>query len=417
MKKRILLVFLAMVLAVSLVAFAACTEEEEAPPVVEEAPPVVKEEAPPVVEVWQWPERLAIISSTGVGLAATTGYMSEMAKGTGMAMRVIPEGNTMLRFKWLQTGRFFACSEASSTIRDVLEAVGGYAVRDGGPYQLRIIWAYSKSDAGYVVRGDSEIKTIYDIKPGHKLANLTFVPGYWKWMQGLLSWAGVDDDDVIEVPVSSSGAGGRAISGGQADVMFFFPAHPASMEAAAAPNGIRWLDLPAKEDPEGATRFLEFQPTAEFGVMSQSPEAIDVLGIVANVPILTRAEEDTELVYNYAKWLDENYDLYKDNHVWNQYMTIDTLMEILASWFVPAHDGLIKYLKEKELWTAAHDARQAQNIELITRYAEAYQEAINLADDQGIAVTPENEEWIELWENYKKQLGLPKIKMYVGLEE
>ena len=48
MKKRILYVFLALVLVVSLAAFAACKAEEE-PPVVEEPPPVV-EEPPPVVE-------------------------------------------------------------------------------------------------------------------------------------------------------------------------------------------------------------------------------------------------------------------------------------------------------------------------------------------------------------------------------
>ena len=48
MKKRILSVFLALVLVVSLAAFAACAAEEE-PPVVEEEPPVVEEE-PPVVE-------------------------------------------------------------------------------------------------------------------------------------------------------------------------------------------------------------------------------------------------------------------------------------------------------------------------------------------------------------------------------
>jgi len=142
-----------------------------------------------------------------------------------------------------------------------------------------------------------------------------------------------------------------------------------------------------------------------------------VRGIVGINPLMTREDADTELVYHVAKWLDENYDLYKDNHAWNQYMTIDNLMNILETWFVPAHDGLIKYLKEKGLWTAAHDARQAQNVELITRYCDAFQEAIDLADDQGIDVNPENEEWIELWENYKKQLGLPKCKTFLGLEE
>jgi TRAP transporter TAXI family solute receptor len=370
----------------------------------------------PAPPPWEWPDKLAIMTSGGVGLAAVTGYSSEMAKDTGMTIRAVPEDNTMLRFKWVKEGRFFCVPEASSTVRDVLEALRGYAVRDGGPYQLRIIWAYAQSDAGFFVRGDSEIKTIYDIKPGHKVVDLSFVPGYMTWVEGLLAWVGVDIEDVIPVPGSSIGAGTRSISGGTADLMFLFPATPQVMEAAAAPHGIRWLELPTKEDPEGGKKFLEFQPTATFGKMTQSPEAMGVWSIVGKNPIMSRADADPELVYHWAKWLDENYDLYKDNHVWNQYMTIDILMDIVESWFVPVHDGLIKYLKEKGLWTAAHDARQAQNIELITRYVDAYQETIDLADEQGMTVNPENEEWLELWANHKKQLGLPKIQTFLGLE-
>lgn len=402
MKKHLikLVTVITLVAIVGALVFTGCAKEEEV-----------------VTGEWQWPEKIALISSVGVGQAAVTGYTSEMRKDTGMTIRIVPETNTQLRFKWLQEGRFFSVGEGASTVRDVLEARGGYAIRDGGPYQLRIIWAYTLADAGFFVRGDSDIKTIYDIKPGHRFIDLVPVPGYWLWVEAIAAWLGINPDDIIRVPASSSQVANRAISGGQADVIFYFPATPYAMEAAAAPHGIRWLDLPANDDPEGVKRFLEFQPTATFSVMSQSPEATGVWGINNLAPMMTRAETDPELVYHWAKWLDENYDLYKDNHIWNQYITIDNTMATLETWYLPVHDGLITYLKEKGRWTAAHDARQAQNIELVTRYVEAYQEAINLADDQEILVNPENEEWIELWENYKKQLGLPKIKMHIGLEE
>ena len=36
-----------------------------------------------------------------------------------------------------------------------------------------------------------------------------------------------------------------------------------------------------------------------------------------------------------------------------------------------------------------------------------------LADEKGIAVDPANEEWDELWENYKKELELPEYMMFV----
>jgi len=47
MKNRVLLIFLAVVLVVSTVAFAACKAEEE-PPVVE--------------EVWEWPDKLSVLA-------------------------------------------------------------------------------------------------------------------------------------------------------------------------------------------------------------------------------------------------------------------------------------------------------------------------------------------------------------------
>jgi hypothetical protein len=83
--------------------------------------------------------------------------------------------------------------------------------------------------------------------------------------------------------------------------------------------------------------------------------------------------------------------------------------------FVPLHDGTVKYLKEKGLWTDAHEKRRQQQIELIDQYIEAYQTAIDTADEKGINVDPTNEEWLELWTNYKKELGLPPFLFFLGL--
>jgi len=413
-----LVTLITLIAIVGALVFTGCAEEEAPPVVEEEAPPVVEEEAPPVVEeAWQWPEKLAMCTAPGLGLAATTGWASELSKDTGVSVRCVPESNTQLKLKWVSQGLFFSTAEAATEARYVLEGFGGYAVRDGGPSQLRLLWANSVSDAGFIVRGDSDIKSLYDIKPGTRFVDIVFVPGSRVMSYGLLAWAGVDADDITWVPGGNFGACIRFISGGQADVCIAFPLAPEVMEAAAAPYGIRWLDFPYDEDPEGAKRYLEARPTDSLGVMSQTPECTGVRGKVEITAIMTRAETDPEMVYHWAKWIDENYDLYKDNHMFNQYMTIDNTMRLLETWFLPAHDGLIKYLKEKGLWTAAHDVRQAQNIELVTRYVEAYQEAIDMADEQGIMVTPENEEWVELWENQKQELGLPIFKMFLGLEE
>jgi len=415
MKNRVLLIFLAVVLVVSLVAFATCKAEEELPIVEEEeeeAPPVEEEEE----EVWQWPEKLFIATTGGVGIAAVTGYTSAIYADTGMMIRVAPAPALALRFLWVKEGKSFSTALAQTEMAQCLEGRLGFATRMLGPFQPRMMWAFSVAELGCMVRGDSDLKTIYDIGLGTKLVDFIGQPGYWEVMRSLLAWIGVDEADIVRVPIGSGAT--RAIVDGRADVLFYWTITPDTYEAAAAPHGIRWLDLNVEEDPEGAKRFQEVLPTASFGVMHQGPpSAHDVWGMVVLAVTLTREETDPELVYHWVKWLDENYDLYKDNHAWNQYMTLENTMKAVGIWFLPVHDGAIKYLKEKGLWTAAHDARQEQNIELITRYIKAYQEAIDMADEQGIMVDPENEEWVELWVNYKEELGLPEFSMFIGIEE
>jgi hypothetical protein len=335
-----------------------------------------------------------------------------------MQIRIVPESNPSTKIKWVANGDFFCAPESDGYMRNVLEAIKGNAMRDGGPFQVRLIWSYTTGGAGYMVRGDSDIQTIYDIKPGHKFVFFEFVPGFQIFVDALCAWIGIDPDDLIMAPCGNYATGIRFISMGQADISFAYPMSPDVFEAASAPNGIRWLELLAVEDPEGAKRFQELISTATFGKMaSGAGDAIGKYGLINSSYTMTRVESDPDMVYHFAKWMDENFELYKDNHPWNKNMNIDGLMHIINTSFTPVHDGLIKYLQEKGLWTAAHDARQKQNVELLTRYVEAYQVAIDMADDKAISVDPENEEWIELWEGYKQELNLPKFKPFVSIED
>ena len=128
------------------------------------------------------------------------------------------------------------------------------------------------------------------------------------------------------------------------------------------------------------------------------------------------ADRDPELIYNVVKWLDENYDRYKDAHPLNVHMTAENTLALAETSFWPLHDGTVKYLEEKGLWTTAHEARRQQNIDLLTRYVDAFAECMDMADEQGITVDATNEEWLEMWGNHKKQLNLPIPKMFIGLD-
>ena len=98
-------------------------------------------------------------------------------------------------------------------------------------------------------------------------------------------------------------------------------------------------------------------------------------------------------------------------------MTRQTLVEELPHTFYPVHDGLKRYLTELGIWTDKHERRDQNNKDLIDRYCQANKDAIDAADEMGMYVTAKNPEWIEFWENFKKERGLPKFKMFKNLEE
>ena len=102
--------------------------------------------------------------------AAAGGWVSEFTRTTGVNARVVPEDGTVLRFRWLKNGTIDLFVESSGVARHMEAYRPEQALPDGGPFQFRIIGPASISAWGIVVRGDSPIKTIYDIKPTTKVA-------------------------------------------------------------------------------------------------------------------------------------------------------------------------------------------------------------------------------------------------------
>ena len=200
---------------------------------------------------------------------------------------------------------------------------------------------------------------------------------------------------------------------------WFFPSSAQVSEAATAPHGIRFLDLNSDADPEGAARFRESAAMYVFGPITPgsgaTPEAIGVWGTVGYKYEVTRAETDEELVYHFAKWMDENYDVYKGNHASNVDMSFADMMKSLENTYIPIHDGLRQYLIDKGAWTDAHERRQLQNVGLIDAYVQGYTEAMAQAVAQGITINPANDDWVQFWAQYKVDQGIPVISMHQSL--
>ncbi|HEY87900.1 MAG TPA: TAXI family TRAP transporter solute-binding subunit [Dehalococcoidia bacterium] len=408
-----------LMVIVGALVFTGCAEEEEPPP--PPPPPVEEEEEPPPPppppeEVWEWPDKMNILSigPTGSAYGATVAWTAQLQKETGMTIRQVSVENQRERYRHMKEGLFFTTPERfpDSLIRAEGE---GFGRRDEGPWPQRIIWPVGVANSGYVVRGDSEVNTPYDLK-GKKVAFFVWDPTKTS-MKALLAWGNVSEDEVEWVPVSGIQASQTLIMEGRADTVFAFPNNPVWFEAEAAPNGIKWLELNSETDREGAERYLEVRPGYLFGpCIAGTPSSLDKWMLTSVAAYVTRSDTDTDLVYNVVKWLDENHDLYKDAHPWAKQMTREYLMELAETDFVPLHDGAVKYLEEQGEWTPAHEARRQQNIDLFTNWSEAWETAVDMADEQGIAVDPANEDWVSFWAEQSASTGLPPFQYFLGLD-
>jgi len=365
---------------------------------------------------WLWPEELAVIAGSGVGVAVAKSWGEKLQADTGMLVRIGAESNVVHRLRWTAQGLFHLTAGGSSKTRQMLVAEPQFALRDGGPFPVRVAWSQSRDNAGFFVRADSPIKSIYDVKPGTRLVGMTAAATSTIY-EAFLAWAGVRKEDIVWVPPADAEDKTRAIMEGRAEMTFAIPTSASVYQAEETSPGIRWLELNAVEDPEGAHRFKGIDPLINFApIVNGVPSSLGVWGTCGTSLYTTRELTDPGLVHHLARWLDTNWDKYRELHSWNQFMNRDVLLEELNHTFLPCHEGLVAYLEELGLWTEAHQRRQQENVALINRYCQAYQKALKMADQKLVPVSPDNEAWLKLWEGYKEEQSLPDFRAFDGLE-
>jgi TRAP transporter TAXI family solute receptor len=356
-----------------------------------------------------WTIQSASVQTAAYPISAAMG--SKLEETTGMKVRVLPGEAGVARIRYLKSGFANESYMSATTVVEALEGLWAFQVRDMGPTQVRGSWVLGSTGVGFMVRGDSRIKTIYDIKPGTKFSELTTVPNFKLLTRALLAWIGVNEKDIIFVPTSSWAKNGEAVMNGEADVCVTASISSTAYQWASNPHGTRWLALDPQKDPKGAERFLAIAPFVPFDPIDDGPKS--AVGIPSwNEPGMYYVMRDTdeEVVYNLAKWRAENYNLYKDMHPLMKQETVNFMRKIMDTFFVPVHAGVIRYFKEIGKWSPEDDAWQKKNIDLLNRYGEAYKVAIKRADDRKIKTVPENQEWVKLWEDYKKEIGLPRFR-------
>lgn len=387
-----------------------------------EPAPVPPAPAPTPAPAWKWPESISIITS-GVGTShhsATASWAPELEKSTGTKVRVVAESASAVQARWVNQGTFDIWTGSLDGHADMVEAKFEYAAKDIGPVQVAAVWSNGSVFSGITTSRDSNIKSWKDIKPGTKYALWT-VPVFKVFYQMIVAYLGFTAEQLPTVPCSDLSAAIKSLGEGKADIQGICSnTSPLIIEQSATKGGIRYISFPLpQEDPEGMKRARQVMPTTIFGVCPKGFGHESGWG--ANVivsPMITKVRIDAnpDLVYNFSKWLDENYASYKDKVATNQLMSIQEWRKLLDFTYMPVHEGTIRYLKEKKLWTEADDARQKYNVKLLNMYTEAFKTAVGAAEKEGIKIDPKDEKWMSFWDDYKKKQGLPRLMVLTDAE-
>ncbi|WP_319530175.1 TAXI family TRAP transporter solute-binding subunit [uncultured Cohaesibacter sp.] len=227
--------------------------------------------------------------------------------------------------------------------------------RTGGPRELRAVLG-RPAGITLIAAGDAGIETVEDAR-GKRIAFVAGNPSVNVKCEAILAFGGLTLDDVEVVMFPTYASAMSSMTRNESDATCTTPTTSQLYELAESPRGIHYAPLDA-DNAAGWEKLLTVLP-----IMSPSDEDIAAglpEGEVAKMaayryPVITTTpDKSADEVYAFIKALDETYDIYKNGTAAMPRWSIDRSGKPAID--VPFHEGAIRYLKEKGIWTDKDDA-------------------------------------------------------------
>ncbi|MCX7857497.1 MAG: TAXI family TRAP transporter solute-binding subunit [Deltaproteobacteria bacterium] len=223
---------------------------------------------------------------------------------------------------------------------------------------LRLITPTVPNKIGIMVAKDSPVKKIADLK-GKKVAGKYPRSSITLQTLALLANGGLEEKDVIMVPVHSPPDGVKAIIEGRAEASGTITLGSPIIEELNAKKGARYL--PLDPSPQLVEKMKKYFP----GYMVKVKEGPGVVGITGeqylwayDIYLATVTELPESIAYTITKALYEHYKEFELVHKllkeWNQesFLSKDIV--------IPYHPGAVKYFKEKGIWNKEMEEIQSK---------------------------------------------------------
>ncbi|BEQ14788.1 TAXI family TRAP transporter solute-binding subunit [Desulfoferula mesophila] len=330
----------------------------------------------------------------------SSGYMQASAiadafsKKFGMRIRLLPSGTSIGRLMPLTANRV-ACGFLANEVYFASEGLYDFATVEWGPQDLRVILAHPATIALATTK-DSGIKTFKDLK-GKRVSYIPGAPTLNVKMDAFLAFAGLTWKDVKKVEFSGYAASLKALIEGKTDASVTVASASIMYELETSARGLYWIPFP----PDDKAAWKRMNKVAPFLAPAQetigagiSPEKPVWLAEYRYPMITVYANKDANWVYNMTKAMDEAFDLYKGAH------KVMPLWNIKKSGKPPAdapfHEGAIRYLKEKGVWTAEAQAWNDARIAHMKKLQAAWEKALEEKTAKKIKEKQFEEFWLKV---------------------
>ena len=221
---------------------------------------------------------------------------------------------------------------------------------------VRLVMRGSPLLVGLLVRKDSPIKTVHDVKGKRMTGEYPTHLAVWYNMFGHLASAGLTWSDVKVIPVPAVNEGVDALIQGRADVTEH-AINAAKIKEADASIGVRHVSIDCS--PAGEKRLKQAVP-GYYGRIVKPGEATAVVEdtcFIAYDTYLSAGKGVPDAVVEAAlKSVWENTDKLAPIHPLFKEWTRERAVDHEAT--IPYHPGAVRFYKERKVWTAEMDAVQ-----------------------------------------------------------
>ena len=338
------------------------------------------------------------------GYAEAAGIANAFQKKYKARVRIIPSGTSIGRLLPLTTGKAqygYLANEAFFAA----EGTYDFAVPEWGPQDLRIITG-RLANVGVATAKDAGIKEISDLK-GKRMGFVKGNPSVNVKNDAYLAFGGLTRDDIQVVWFGSYGAMKTAVIAGQLDAFGSVTTSANMREIEASPRGLHWPSF----HPENKAGWKAITDVVSFAAPGKETrgaalsEANPAWLVGYRYPMITtyaRTSEDD--AYNMIKALDMAFDDYSKTTASS--FNWEVAKAGRPPYDTPAHDGAIRYMKEKGYWQPEDQAWQDNRLARLNAVIETWDNGQAAFADMRAAEKAKgnkvgNDAWADFWTDYR----------------